>query len=147
MAEEKKKSGLKFIIVTIVGLLVIGVAVFLGVYFTMSKNAEPKEVVIVEAYSELGEMLVNLSDEGGKRYAKLTAVVTYDSANEELTEEITNKNIALRDTALFYLKSLKASDFSADNEVNLKNELVSRLNSNLTTGKLIDIKFNELLVQ
>lgn len=113
----------------------------------MSKNAEPKEVVIVEAYSELGEMLVNLSDEGGKRYAKLTAVVTYDSANEELTEEITNKNIALRDTALFYLKSLKASDFSADNEVNLKNELVSRLNSNLTTGKLIDIKFNELLVQ
>ena len=106
MAEEKKKSNLKFIIITIVGLVVVGVAVFLGVYFTMSKNAEPKEVIIVEAYSELGEMLVNLSDEGGKRYVKLTAVATYDSANEELTDEITTKNIALRDTALFYLKSL-----------------------------------------
>ena len=147
MAEEKKKSSLKFIIITILALLVIGVAVFLGVYFTMSKNAEPQEVVIVEAYAELGDILVNLNDEGSRKYAQMSATLTYDSENVELAEEITTKNVTLKDSAIFYLKSLKTSDFSAENELNLKRDLVERINSNLTTGKIIDIKFNELLVQ
>ena len=128
-------------------LLVIGVAVFLGVYFTMSKNAEPKEVIVVETYTELGQILVNLSDEGNKKYVQMSATLTYDSANSELAEEITTKNVALKDSAIFYLKSLKTTDFSAENELSLKQNLVERLNANLTSGKIIDIKFNELLVQ
>lgn len=147
MAEEKKKSNLKFIIITVMALLVIGVAVFLGVYFTMSKNAEPKEVIVVETYTELGQILVNLSDEGNKKYVQMSATLTYDSANSELAEEITTKNVALKDSAIFYLKSLKTTDFSAENELSLKQNLVERLNANLTSGKIIDIKFNELLVQ
>ncbi len=147
MAEEKKKSNLKFIIITVMALLVIGVAVFLGVYFTMSKNAEPKEVIVVETYTELGQILVNLSDEGNKKYVQMSATLTYDSANSELAEEITAKNVALKDSAIFYLKSLKTTDFSAENELSLKQNLVERLNANLTSGKIIDIKFNELLVQ
>ena len=147
MAEEKKESNLKFIIITVMALLVIGVAVFLGVYFTMSKNAEPKEVIVVETYTELGQILVNLSDEGNKKYVQMSATLTYDSANSELAEEITTKNVALKDSAIFYLKSLKTTDFSAENELSLKQNLVERLNANLTSGKIIDIKFNELLVQ
>lgn len=147
MAEEKKKSNLKFIIITVMALLVIGVAVFLGVYFTMSKNAKPKEVIVVETYTELGQILVNLSDEGNKKYVQMSATLTYDSANSELAEEITAKNVALKDSAIFYLKSLKTTDFSAENELSLKQNLVERLNANLTSGKIIDIKFNELLVQ
>lgn len=147
MAEEKKKSNLKFIIITVMALLVIGVAVFLGVYFTMSKNAKPKEVIVVETYTELGQILVNLSDEGNKKYVQMSATLTYDSANSELAEEITTKNVALKDSAIFYLKSLKTTDFSAENELSLKQNLVERLNANLTSGKIIDIKFNELLVQ
>lgn len=147
MAEEKKKSNLKFIIITVMALLVIGVAVFLGVYFTMSKNAEPKEVIVVETYTELGQILVNLSDEGNKKYVQMSVTLTYDSANSELAEEITTKNVALKDSAIFYLKSLKTTDFSAENELSLKQNLVERLNANLTSGKIIDIKFNELLVQ
>ena len=48
---------------------------------------------------------------------------------------------------IFYLKSLKSTDFTADNEMILKSELVDKLNQNLTKGLLIDVKFNELLVQ
>ncbi|MCQ2969486.1 MAG: flagellar basal body-associated FliL family protein [Clostridium sp.] len=147
MAEEKKKSNLKFIIITIAALIVIGIAVFLGVYFTMSKNAEPKEVVIVEEYAELGEILVNLSDEGGRKYLSVSVALSYDSANTELIEEITTKNIALKDSTIFYLKSLKSTDFSAENELNLKQNLVERINSNLTKGSIIDVKITDILVQ
>ncbi len=146
MAEEKKKGKGKLIIIIVVALLLLGGGVFAGVYYGMSK-ANSEEAPIVEAYTELGQLLVNLSDEGSKKYVQMTATVTYDSANTEVGEEITTKLVALRDSAIFYLKSLKASDFTADNEVNLKRDLVQRLNSNLKSGTIIDIKFNELLVQ
>ncbi len=147
MAEEKKKSNLKIIIIIIAVLLALGGGVFGGVYLYMTKNAEPAEVIIVEGYKEVGEIMVNLSDKEAKRYVKLTATVTYDSADEELGTEIDTKLVALKDTMIFYLKSLKSTDFTADNEMILKSELVDKLNQNLTKGLLIDVKFNELLVQ
>lgn len=147
MAEEKKKSNLKVIIIIVLALLMLGGGVFGGVYLYMSKNAQPAEVIIVEGYKEIGDIMVNLSDENAKRYVKLTATVTYDSKNEDLASEIDTKLVALKDTTIFYLKSLKSTDFTADNEKNLKKQLVDNLNKNLTKGLLIDVKFNELLVQ
>ena len=147
MAEEKKKSNLKVIIIIALALLMLGGGVFGGVYLYMSKNAQPAEVIIVEGYKEIGDIMVNLSDENAKRYVKLTATVTYDSKNEDLASEIDTKLVALKDTTIFYLKSLKSTDFTADNEKNLKKQLVDNLNKNLTKGLLIDVKFNELLVQ
>lgn len=152
MAKEKKeksenKKG-KSIILIIVGLLVIGVAVFAGVYFGLaSGNNASEQKPVVEAYSEMGEIMVNLSDVGVKRYAKITLTLSYDSGNKDLTTEIETKQVALRDTAIFYFKSLKAENFSANNEGLLKKELIDRLNKNLTAGLIRDVKFNELLVQ
>lgn len=146
MADEKKKS--KKLIIIIIALVVVGVAVFAGVYFGMSMNGEKKEPKpVVEAYSEVGEMFVNLSDEGGKRYAKIILSLSYDSENKDLTEELATKQVALRDTAIFYFKSLKAENFTANNEGVLKKELTERINKNLKSGLIIDVKFNELLVQ
>ncbi len=146
MASEKKKG--KNIIIIILGLLILGGAVFAGVYFGLSKGSEVSEPKpIVEAYSEMEEIFVNLSDEGGKRYAKITLTLSYDSKNKDLATEVETKQVALRDTAIFYFKSLKAENFSANNESVIKKELTDRLNKNLTEGLIIDVKFNELLVQ
>lgn len=145
--ESEKKKG-KYIIIIILCLLIIGGAVFAGVYFGLSKGSETNEPKpIVEAYLEMGEIFVNLSDEDGKRYAKITLTLSYDSENKDLATEIETKQVALRDTAIFYFKSLKAENFSASNESALKKELTNRLNKNLTEGLIIDVKFNELLVQ
>lgn len=147
MASEKKK-GKNIIIIIILVLLIIGGAVFAGVYFGLSKGSETNEPKpIVEAYSEIGEIFVNLSDTDGKRYAKITLTLSYDSENEDLATELETKQVVLRDTAIFYFKSLKAENFSASNEGALKKELTDRLNKNLTEGLIIDVKFNELLVQ
>ena len=96
MAEEKKKGKGKLIIIIVVALLLLGGGVFAGVYYGMSK-ANAEEAPIVEAYTELGQLLVNLSDEGSKKYVQMTATVTYDSANTEVGEDITTKLISLRD--------------------------------------------------
>lgn len=146
MGKEKSKKGNKIIII-IAALLVVGVGAFAGVYIALSKSTPAAEKPIVETYWELGEIMVNLNDDSGKKYVKVTATASYDSKNEDLTEELVAKSVALRDAAIFYFKSLKSDDFRPENEVNLKKNLVEKLNYELKSGLILDIMFNELLIQ
>ena len=151
MAKKKeenteKKKGSKLIII-IAAVVIIALGAGAGVYMYLSQNAEPEEVVIVEAYADLGEIFVNLSSESEKRYVKLTATMTYDSANADLLTEIESKMVELKDTAVFYFKSLTDKDFNTENEGKLKQDLITKLNENLESGDLLDIKFPQLLIQ
>ena len=67
MAEEKKKGKGKLIIIIVVALLLLGGGVFAGVYYGMSK-ANSEEAQIVEAYTELDQLHVNLSEKNNKKY-------------------------------------------------------------------------------
>ena len=142
--DDKKKSKLPLIIglFIIVALSAVG-----GAYLYLSQNTEAKEKVVVETYADLGEIFVNLDEESGKKYVKLSATMTYDSENKELAEELTVKAVALRDSAVFYFKSLGVEDFNTENEAILKEKLVEQLNINLSSGKIIDVKFGQLLIQ
>ena len=102
---------------------------------------------IQEAYVEIGEIFVNLSDENSKRYAKLNLSISYDSSNKDLANEISEKQVAIKDTAVFYFKSLYAKDFEPANEAVLKGDLVARINKQLNSGLLIDVYISEIIVQ
>ncbi|AYE33420.1 flagellar basal body-associated FliL family protein [Clostridium septicum] len=149
MAIEKDKDGNKGkkIIVIILALVVVGAATFAAVYFAESKKVSAGEVVIEESYNDLGEVFINLSDEGGRRYAKLSASIGYDKSNEELGKEIEDKKVAIRDTAIYYFKSCKAKDFNAESETNLKGELVKRINQKLRTGAIRDVYIKDIVIQ
>ena len=137
---------MKKIIVIIAALVVLGVSSFAGVYYFTSTQSQ-KEEVIKEAFFEVGEIFVNLNDKDQKRYVKLNMAVSYDTKNEELKAELEEKKVVLRDTSIFYLKSCVANDFNSENEVNLKKDLVTSINRNLTTGTLIDVYINDIIVQ
>ena len=89
MAEEKKekKKGNKLILIIAI-LAVLGGGTFGGVYYFMNKDNASQPVVIQEAFFEVGEIFVNLSDEGSKRYIKLNLSISYDSKNKDLAKEI-----------------------------------------------------------
>ncbi len=142
---ENKKSNKLIIIIAAVIIIALGAGA--GVYMYLSQNDEPKEVVIVEGYVDLGEVFVNLSSESQKKYVKLTCTMIYDSANADLLKEIESKMIVLKDTSVFYFKSLTDKDFNTENEEKLKQDLIIKLNENLQTGELLDIKFPQLLIQ
>lgn len=148
MADEKKekKGGKKNILFAILGLIVLGVGSFAGVYIYMNKTAE-KEIVIEEAYFELGEIFVNLNDENKKRYVKLNLSIGYDKENKDLTKEVEEKKVVMRDTVNYYLKSCTVDSFTPGNEAALKKELVTRINSKLKNGTLIDVYISEIMVQ
>ncbi|MEG0296329.1 MAG: flagellar basal body-associated FliL family protein [Clostridium sp.] len=137
---------MKKILLIILALLVLGGATFAGVYFVTSKNVE-KEVVVEEAFYEIGEIFVNLSDTDSKRYVKLNMAISYDVTNKDLATELETKKVVLRDTAIYYLKSCVAESFNTENEVKLKKDIIQSLNKNLTKGTLIDVYISEIMVQ
>lgn len=145
MAENSKKSSKIIIIIAII--VALGAGTFGGVYVFMNKNKTNQPVYIKETYVEVGEIFVNLSDENVKRYTKLNLSISYDSENEDLGEEIIEKQVVIKDTVVFYFKSLYAKDFEPANEAVLKGDLIARLNKNLNSGLLVDAYISEIIVQ
>lgn len=146
MAEENKKSK-KTILIVVLLLIFVGAGTFGGAYYFMSRNNAYNPVVVKEGFVEVGEIFVNLSDEGSKRYVKLNMSVSYDKTNKKLAKEIENKKVVIRDTANFYIKSCKAKDFEPANEVILKGDLISKINQKLTRGVLKDVYISDIIVQ
>ena len=146
MAGEKQKSK-NLIFIVFILLIFVGIGTFGGVYFYMSKSNASKPIIIKEGFVEVGEIFVNLSDEGSKRYVKLNMSVSYDESNENISKEIEDKKIVIRDVANFYIKSCKAIDFEPANEIVLKGNLISRINQKLTSGLLKDIYISEIIIQ
>lgn len=145
MAGGNKK---KTVLIVVILLILVGGGTFGGAYFYMSNKSEAtKPVFVKEGFVEIGEIFVNLSDEGSKRYVKLNMSVSYDKANKELSEEIEDKKVVIRDVANFYIKSCDAKDFEPSNEVILKGDLISRINQKLTSGVLKDLYISEIIVQ
>ncbi len=149
MADEKKESKKRKngILIVLLLLIFVGAGTFSGAYFFMSKNKASLPVIVQESFVEVGEIFVNLSDEGSKRYVKLNMSISYDKSNKDLAKEIEEKKVVIRDVAIFYIKSCKAKDFEPSNEVILKGELISRINQKLTTGVLKDIYISDIIVQ
>lgn len=148
MAEGKKENKKnKGILIVFLLLIFVGAGTFGGTYFIMSKNKASLPVVVEEAFVEVGDIFVNLSDEGSKRYVKLNMSISYDKANVDLAKELEDKKVVIRDVSIFYIKSCKASDFDPQNEVILKGDLISRINQKLTKGLLKDVYISDIIVQ
>ena len=95
---------------------------------------------------EFKAFTVNLNDAGGKSYLKL--VMSIDADTPELADEINKKMPQLRDTILLLLSSLSRDDIiPMDGKLRLRNQMLNRINTQLTSGKIKNIYFSEFVVQ
>ncbi|MBW6408550.1 flagellar basal body-associated FliL family protein [Clostridium weizhouense] len=148
--KEGKGGGMKKIIIFVLALVLVGGGVFAGTYMFMQKNNQVavKEKPIECVYVDLGEMTVNLADEGGKRYFKGKISVGYDVSDKDAPTEMEAKKVVIRDTTIFYLKALKL-EFMNDpkNEQKIKTELMDKINKQLAKCKVVDIRFDSIITQ
>ncbi len=154
--QPKKSSKMKFLIILILALVVLGGGGFFA-YMKFFKGGETegeaetapeksKGKLAQPIVHKLDTFLVNLSDPGGKRYLKLTMELELD--NTKTVEEITRDTSKIRDVILTILSSKEYDDISTINgKLALKKEIVTRLNTLLKTGKIVNIYFTEFLVQ
>ncbi|UQZ89992.1 flagellar basal body protein FliL [Deltaproteobacteria bacterium Smac51] len=95
---------------------------------------------------EFKPFIVNLNDGAGRRFLKLT--MSIEAENPDLANEINLKMPQFRDTILLLLSSLSFDDIATlDGKMRLRNQMLNRINTQLTSGKIRNIYFSEFVVQ
>lgn len=172
--EKKSGSKIKIISIILVALIVVGASGYFGYsMFLKDKGAKktkttttqqqiaaqqgtvPQAAInsnyldqVVSAKTfELGEFLVNLADEDGKRYLKVTVYLGYD--DKKLDAELETKKAIIRDGVISVLRTKKAADIIPKNMNNIKLEIIQRINPMLEekNGQLSNVYFYDVLVQ
>lgn len=159
--EEKKKGGkLKLIILLVVVLAVLGGGGFAAwKFFLQPKTAGDAANATGEGAAEqaqepepggqlvtLDSFVVNLSDPMGRRYLKTTMDV--EVTNAAAAAELTAAMPRVKDTLLLLLSSKSFEDISSmDKKIELKNDIVSRLNQIIGKNKVRNVYFTEFVVQ
>ena len=157
-AEEKKKGGgMKKLIFLVLILAILGGGGFAGwKYFWVPRQeaaAEAAEKAAEEAENAskvapagplvpLEPFVVNLADPMGRRYLKMTLDV-------EVLDEAASADLPkVKDSLLLLLSSKSFEDIgSMDRKLELKNEIVDRLNLVLGKGRVRNVYFTEFVVQ
>lgn len=95
----------------------------------------------------LEPFIVNLIDDGrGPRYLKVD--IKFELDTEGLREEITNRISQVRDELLTLLSSKRQSDVETiDGKRILKDEIFTRVNKVLVTGRVKRVYFTEFVIQ
>ena len=161
-AEKKKGGKLKLIIIVLVALGVLGGGGFAAwKFFLQPKAAEeahgnetaPGTPAVPEAVDTGGQLVtldsfvVNLSDPMGRRYLKATLDVEVADA-AAAAAELTAAMPKVKDTLLLLLSSKSFEDIgSMDKKIELKNDIVSRLNQIIGKNKVRNVYFTEFVVQ
>lgn len=157
----KKKSPLLIIIVVLVALLLAGGGA--AVYFIVIKKPEQtaehgaageggksegkggKSATTLGETVELPPFIVNLAGEGG-RYIKIVLVLQVSSGAAK--EELTNRSPQIKDSVIGVLSSKTPDEvLTPEGKLELKLEIIKRINQSITSGVVTEMFFTEFVVQ
>lgn len=94
----------------------------------------------------LDSFIVNLSDQGGKRYLRIT--MGLELGDPKAVEELTKRLPQIRDSILMTLPSRKVDELQATEGKNaLRTEIISKLNELLGKEMVKKIYFTEFVIQ
>lgn len=101
-------------------------------------------------YVDLGNINVNLSDQGVNRYFKGQISLGYSNGDRKAFKGLTKDEnlVVIKDIINFYFKSKNANFISnAQNEEKIKEDLITSINNNLQDFKITDIRFSSFVIQ
>lgn len=94
----------------------------------------------------LGTLIVNLADQGGKRYLRVTMELELEHI--EMADQLEMRKPQIRDSILMILPSKSYSDINTtEGKIALRDELMAKLNSFFKDGGINNIYFTEFVVQ
>ena len=106
---------------------------------------EEEENVIGPLYA-LDTMIVNLSDHGGQRYLRVTMALELSDPDAQATVE--GRLPQVRDAILMILPTKSYDDVSTtDGKIALRTQVMEKINSLMTKGRVNNIYFTEFVVQ
>jgi flagellar FliL protein len=161
-AEQPAKKGKGVLIIIVVLVLLILGAAGAAVYFLVLHKAPAAEedlsaqdvpITASRPQAEPGPMmayssfLVNLADAGGKRYLKFSLSIEL-SKHKNFQQEVEYKDAKIKDIIISIISSKTFEEINTpQGKIALKQELLRRLNTIMSGGKVEDVFFTEFVVQ
>ena len=94
----------------------------------------------------LDTFIVNLADQNSKRYLRVT--MDLELTNELATEEIQRRLPQVRDSILMILPSKRFQEITTtEGKIDLRDEIMTKLNSVLPSQSITNLYFTEFVVQ
>ncbi len=155
---EQKGSSKKFIVIGVALVLLAGGG-FAGWKFFLAEKFSAQDGEAIQERAETAEsspavgiiyemkpFIVNLIGQQGKRYLKTKLELDVDS--EALEQELAERGSQLRDAILLLLASKSFDDISTPGgKIQLRSELIARINQTLKGGAIRTLYFTEFVVQ
>lgn len=151
-APKKKGSGLIIGIVAVV-LLAAGAGAYL--VLSSAKGGGDAAKLAVEGHAAeqakgtvfaLEPFIVNLQDNSGTRYLKLT--INLELPPGSVITELNNHSAQIRDSLIILLSSKSYSDIgTVEGKYKMRDEIVARVNQYLTNSKVSTAYFTEFVIQ
>ena len=150
--EGKKKLPIKWIIIGVAALLLIGGGVFGWLMFTGGEDKDAPKKPTIASKAGFGNIfpleafVVNLNDPGGKRYLKTK--IELEFIHEGFEEELSSRLPQIRDVTLLLLSNKSIDQVRGiDGKIALRNELIKKINQIMETGKIRNLYFTEFVIQ
>jgi len=130
-----------------IGVLIVAVGIVSIVLYRLGLLPFSEAFAKEEEYTySMGEFIANLNEPGYKRYIKVTIYVGYD--NRKLQDVLEEKKPQTRNAINSILRSKKLEEVgSVENMEAVTNEMKNKVNEILTTGKVENIYFSDILIQ
>ncbi len=128
---------------------------YIGPKFLQKGKAPGKEAPKeTEKHDKLGMIIslkpvvVNLIDEKGVRYLKMTMELEIDSEEEKAKAEVEKHVPQFRDSVIMLLTSKRYEDIvTLDGKIKMRDEILARMNRFLKEHKVKNVYFSEFVVQ
>lgn len=150
--EEKKANAILtpkvLLIIIVISIVIVMLIATIVTAVFLTKKSEKIDVQTQETLYlvPMRDFLVNLIDYGGRRFLKAT--IDLEVNNSKVIEEITVKETILRNYIINILSSKTFNDVkSIEGKNELRKAIISKCNLILKTGKVLNVYFNEFIIQ
>ena len=148
-----EKGGVltKWVIIGVVLLAIIAGAVAGGLYFFRSSESVAKQhpaepVAVIGVLWAMEPFIINLRDNNGERYLKV--IMQLEVSQPAVVSELNLLKPKLRDSSLDLLASKTFQELQdLSGKQKLRDDLMMRMNSFLTSGKIVRVYFTEFVIQ
>ncbi len=151
----------KGLMILVISFLIVAIAVGAGFFVLWGKisGTAPKQPAgieevakkkdgkpIVKALLAMETFVVNLADPGGKRYLRVS--MSLEINDQDFVEEVKKKIPHMRDSILMILPTKTFNDVrTSPGKETLRQEIITQLNSHLKEAKIVNLYFQEFVIQ
>jgi flagellar FliL protein len=156
--KQEKSGGKSKQILIIAGAIVVLISVGIAAYLLGANNsassgngdagspAQEQSNATIGPMVDINDFIINILDKNETRYLK--AAITIELDSEETAIEVNERMAQIRDAILLLIGNKTFAELSdLQGKLQLRAEIIARLNKLLTTGNVKGIYFTEFVVQ